>query len=434
MSARTSCILKPAAVFDVHRGECIPDRAVLVQDGRIQAVEPAETFPAAGPDVPLSIDLAGDVLLPGLINTHVHLTFSASDDPLRDYLGEDATQHIAWAVEHARQLLLSGVTTVRDCGSDWEVLSLARLAETGAILAPRLVLCGPPITPTAGHLHFMQGEADGVEAVRMAVRQRYKRGATSIKAMASGGNMTPGSFPDKACYTQEELNAIAAEAERLELPTVVHVLATESIRRAARAGFHSLEHCALFQRERHGWLERVYEAEVAEEVRRHDCAIMMGLSAGWHMRDPFRTSDQRTPHQEFLLAMERRAEEIFARLSALGIPMVVGTDAGVVRTPFDETWLELALMVRAGFSPADAIRGASLHAARVLGLGHRIGAIAPGLEADLIAVAEDPLRRIEAFRHVGWVMKGGRVVKDERRNPRHPWMVTAPGDSAIPIR
>jgi imidazolonepropionase-like amidohydrolase len=206
----------------------------------------------------------------------------------------------------------------------------------------------------------------------------------------------------------------------LSLPTVAHVLAAESIRRAARAGFQSLEHCAFFQRTAQGWMERVFAAEVAEEVRRHGCAVMAGLSAAWHVREAFRTSDQRTAHQEFLLTMERRSEEIVARLSALGIPMVVGTDAGVGRTPFDETWLELALMVRAGISPAEATLGATLHAARVLGLGHRIGAIAPGLDADLIAVPEDPLMRIEAFRQVVWVMRAGRVVKDERDIPGHP--------------
>ena len=418
MTPPTSCILTPAAILDVHRGELVPHRALLVRDGRIQAVEAPESFAPGGGDLPPVLDLAGYFLIPGLINTHVHLTLSAGDDPARDYLAEDTAQHVARAGEHARHLLLSGVTTARDCGSDWEVLSLGPLAQTGALLAPRLVLCGPPITPTAGHCHFMHGEADGVEALRLAVHQRHERGATSIKAMASGGQMTPGTFPEKACYTQEELNAVTAEAGRLSLPTVAHVLATEAIRRAARAGFHSLEHCAFFRREAHGWMERAYEAEVAAEVRRHGGAIMMGLSAAWHMRDAFRSSNRRTPHQEFLLVQEQRMLEIFALCAALGIPMVAGTDAGVGRTPFDETWLELALMVRAGLSPADAIRGATLHAARVLGLAERVGAIAPGLEADLIAVREDPLRRIEAFRRVDWIMRGGRVVKDERRSAR----------------
>jgi imidazolonepropionase-like amidohydrolase len=165
-------------------------------------------------------------------------------------------------------------------------------------------------------------------------------------------------------------------------------------------------------------MERVYAAEVAEEVHRHGCAVMAGLSAAWHVREAFRAADQRTPHQEFLLAMEQRSEEIFARLAALGIPIVVGTDAGVIRTPFNETWLELALMVRAGLSPADTLRGATLHAARILALADRVGAIAPGLEADLIAVPGNPLERIELLQHVPWVMKCGRVVKDERgRSP-----------------
>jgi len=418
MTAPGPCLLMPTAVLDVHRGELVLHRAVLVRDGRIQAVEPPGSFATGGGDLPPVLDLAGYFLVPGLINTHVHLTFSAGDDPARDYLAEDAAQHVARAGEHARRLLLSGVTTARDCGSDWEVLSLGPLAEAGALLAPRLLLCGPPITPTAGHCHFMHGEAEGPEGVRAAVRRRHARGATSIKAMASGGQMTPGTFPEKPCYTQEELNAITAEARRLSLPTVAHVLATDSIRRAARAGFHSLEHCAFFRRQSNGWLERAYEAEVAAEVRRHGSAIMMGLSAAWHMRDAFRSSDRRTPHQEFLLVQEQRMLEIFALCAGLGIPMVAGTDAGVGRTPFDETWLELSLMVRAGLSPADAIRGATLHAARLLGLAARVGAIAAGLEADLIAVREDPLRQIEAFRHVDWIMRSGRVVKDERQVAR----------------
>jgi imidazolonepropionase-like amidohydrolase len=286
-------------------------------------------------------------------------------------------------------------------------------ALAGAIAAdlvplPNLLLCGPPLTQTGGHLHHMGGEADGADAIRRLVRLLHKQGATSIKAMATGGQMTPGTKPEYPAFTQNELDTMVEAARELGLPTVSHCLSAEGTRRSARAGFDSIEHCAFFEREEHGWLERVYRQGITDEIRASGAAVMMGLSANHHGLDAARAGRDVGERERFLLAQSQRMLRIFRDMAEQGVPMIAGTDAGVVNTPFDETWLELALMAQAGLSPLEALRSATIRAAKAMRIDHLTGAIRAGLRADLIAVAGDPLASPEAFRDVAFVMAAGR--------------------------
>jgi imidazolonepropionase-like amidohydrolase len=226
--------------------------------------------------------------------------------------------------------------------------------------------------------------------------------------------MTHGTFPEKPSFWQEELNVAVQEAELFGLPTIAHCLSDEGTLRAIRAGVDSIDHCAFFIREEHGWLERRYNHEVAVELRDSGKSVMMGLSAGYHRHDPYRDGSPPTENAQFLLEQETRMLEIFGRLTDLGIPPVVGTDAGVALTPFDETFLELVLMNKAGLSPQEVIKAATSAAARVLGLDHQIGKIATGLHADLIAIPHNPLEDVSAFKDVDWVMHNGKIVRDDR--------------------
>ncbi len=408
--ASTSLVLRPRGVFLDPPGAVVADCAVVVEGRRITFVgapdEAARLAPTAA-----TVDLADATLLPGLINTHVHLSFTGSRDPRTDFHADQPETRLARAIHHAQVMLRSGVTTVRDCGSDWSLLALQQISGTGLFTLPNLMLCGPPITPTGGHLHQMGGEADGHEEIRKLVRQLHKRGATSIKVMATGGQMTPGTLPEKPAFSLEELRAAVSTAAEYDHPTVAHVLASEGMRLAALAGFDSLEHCAFFARAANGLLQRCYEQGIADEIVRSRASAMIGVSAGYHTFDEYRTATDVPAREAFLLEQEGRMFHIVERFVELGIPIVCGTDAGVRDTHFDETWLELELLVdRARLSPLQALRTATVNAAGALRLDGVTGRVAADLRADLIAVRADPLDDITVLRDVRWVMRAGDIV------------------------
>ncbi|HEX3348676.1 MAG TPA: amidohydrolase family protein, partial [Acetobacteraceae bacterium] len=385
----TQWIVRADSVFLDPPGQSIPGLVVLVRDRTIAFVgAEGDARSAVDPGAFRVLDLSGLRLFPGLMNTHVHLSFNGTTDVLARYLAEPPGTRVIRAVVNAQTMLRSGVTTARDCGSD----ALVMTALAGAIAAdlvplPNLLLCGPPLTQTGGHLHHMGGEADGADAIRRLVRLLHKQGATSIKAMATGGQMTPGTKPEYPAFTQNELDTMVEAARELGLPTVSHCLSAEGTRRSARAGFDSIEHCAFFEREEHGWLERVYRQGITDEIRASGAAVMMGLSANHHGLDAARAGRDVGERERFLLAQSQRMLRIFRDMAEQGVPMIAGTDAGVVNTPFDETWLELALMAQAGLSPLEALRSATIRAAKAMRIDHLTGAIRAGLRADLIAVA-----------------------------------------------
>lgn len=407
-------LIKARGIFDHNNGVIDTEKCILVKDEHIVSVDTLENLQQHVDQAPLEIiDLSDRYIFPGLCNTHVHLTFSASSEPLKEYFADNEIQRVIRAVVNARKALRSGVTTIRDCGSGWELLSLGRMVRENIIEIPRLILCGPPVTPTGGHLHFMGGEVDGIEEIRKGIRQRQKRGVSSIKIIATGGQMTQGTFPEKPSFWQEELDAAVKEAEVFGFPTVAHCLSDEGTLRAIRAGIDSIDHCAFFVRECHGWLERCYNHEVALELRDSGNSFMMGLSAGYHTHDAYRDGKPPTAKERFLLEQEKRMLEIFVRLVDLGIPPVVGTDAGVTLTPFHETYLELVLMKKAGLSSLETIKAATSTAAQVLGVEKEIGTIAAGFYADVIAVPNNPLEDVSAFKEVDWVMHKGKIVRDD---------------------
>ncbi len=365
------------------------------------------------------LDLGNAYMMPGLINTHVHLEFSASPDPLREFRREPASDRFARAVRNARTMLLSGVTTLRDCGSSMELLM--EFCSCGDLPAlPRLLLSGPPITVPGGHLSIFGGIVSDLDEISATVSRSISDGARSIKLIGSGGGMTPGSFPEKAAFSQEVFCRVAAAARSHEVASAAHVLAAESVRRAAIARFDSLEHCAFFRRSSSGRLVRHFDEGVAEIVAYSGVAVMPNLSTATRAHGTLlREGMQGNPEAQHALDQHEVMLENFRKLVDLGVTMICGTDAGVRDTPFGDTWIELELMARSGMSNIDVVRSASLNAARALKLEGTVGRIAAGHSADFVVLKNSPLTDISTYRDPLSVYSHGRRIAPSLANERN---------------
>ena len=224
----------------VHLGGDRPDPAVLHLDGGVLADVRTGSGPA-------DVDLGDVTVLPGLVDTHLHLGFDASPDVLTPLLEDSDEVLLQRMVDNARTALQAGVTTVRDLG-DRRFLSLELRERLRADppSGPELLVSGPPLTRTRGHCWFLGGEADSEQELRAAVRERAERGCDVVKVMATGGVITPGYGPHEAQYGPAELAAVVDEARAVGLPVAAHGHGPDGIRAAVAAGVDSVEHCSWF--------------------------------------------------------------------------------------------------------------------------------------------------------------------------------------------
>jgi imidazolonepropionase-like amidohydrolase len=396
----TLIALRAAQLFDGTGAPASREPVVVIDGTRIVSV---------GGPVPAQasvIDLPGATLLPGLVDTHVHLAFDGSPDPVAGLAHRDAAETFKVMMAAARCAVRSGITTVRDLG-DLDFLSLGvRAAAQSDPSLPHIVAAGVPITTPDGHCHFLGTPATGIAGVQAAVRERHERGVDVIKVMASGGNMTPGSRPELPQYTVEELRAIVDEAHALGLPVTAHAHGTTSIVAAVDAGVDSLEHATFMTADSvddipDGLLDHIVERGIA-------VSLSLGL---------------RPIHGAVLPAsMATRVPRLVANAQAMyaaGARIVVGTDAGIGPVkPHDILPYALVQLAQLGMSPAEALHAITARAAEVVGLGHRKGRLAPGYDADLLAVDGDPLTDPDAIHRVRAVyVRGAAVATTDAQHP-----------------
>lgn len=388
--------LRPSWLFD---GESLRPEPTILLDGPVVTAVSYGEPPPAGTTV---VELPGATVLPGLVDTHVHLAFDASVDPVVTLAARSDDEVLAAMTKCARTAVRGGVTTVRDLG-DRGYLSL-RLRGSGAADLPTVVAAGPPITTPGGHCHFLGGVAEpGPDGIRAAVREHAARGVDVVKIMASGGTMTPGTHQELSQFTPEELRAAVDEAHAHSLPVTAHAHGTAAIREAIAAGVDGLEHATF-------WTADGVDEPPPDIVRSLvESRIVVGLTGG------MAPVPGAAPPEEIL----KRIPSIFANAALLyraGARLVVGTDAGIAPVkPPDVLRYALQWMQDTGWSPAGALRAVTADAADAIGLGDRKGRIAAGYDADLLVVDGDPLADPETLHSIRAVYARGVPVTGPRR-------------------
>jgi imidazolonepropionase-like amidohydrolase len=382
--------------------------AVLIEDDRIATIGKAEELtPDSDAD---TIDARPFSLVPGLIDTHVHITGSGTRSAPELRKTEPVEMHMLRAAGNAARALREGITTVRDCGARNDAIFPFRNAiEKGALDAPRVLTSGSPLTRTGGHGHWWGGEADSADEVVRIVRRQGKLGAECIKVMVDGGLDGGGrAKPGLLMFDEQELSILVEEAADWGLPVIAHCLTTPAIRVATAANVHSIEH-AIFYDPFTG--EPDYDPDLVDQIVEQGIWVNPGQTFAYEaISDP--APDER--FQRNAAMFRTRLEHDAAMLSA-GVRMVSGTDAGTYATPFGRFALAPELFADPiGMSPAESLRTCTSAAAEAIGMSQQIGSLEGGKLADLVAVDGDPTQDITALARVRLTMVGGRVVFDGR--------------------
>ena len=388
-------------------GRRAPGRSFVAVEGeRIVAVGPVEEAQGQVPASARRLDFPACTILPGLVDSHVHLTFSAGPVPFEDLQADSDARLLLRGVANARAALQAGVTTVRDLGArDRVTLELRDAIAGGVVPGPRMLVCGRPITSPNGHCHFLGGVAQGIEAVSHLTEELIEQGVDAIKVMATGGNMTQSSDPLRAQFSVDELRAVVRIAGAAGRRVTVHARGVDGMGRAIEAGVDGIEHARMEVAPG----EWGFDDELARAMAEKEITAAPTLAASFRAAQA-KAAGFKVGLREGMVPIPVRQRNAW-RLREAGVRVVVGTDAGAALARFDEAvHLEMELLVGAGWSPLEAIGAGTLGAAIAIGLEKEIGTVEPGKAADLVVVRGDPTQNISDVRQVVLVLKGGRVV------------------------
>ncbi len=407
-------VLRAGRWVDIDAGSVCSPAVIVVEGNRITAVNPAEV-PAAETE----IDLGDLTVLPGLMDMELNLCIGGPENPdgLPNPLHgvqDDPVYRTLRATVNARATLLAGFTTVRNLGLMVKTggyvldVSLMRAIDNGWVAGPRVFPAGHAISPTGGHLdptmvrrlapHIMplsveEGIANGVPEVRAAVRYQIKHGAKLIKISASGGVMTHNTVVGAQQYSDEELAAIVDEAHRAGLHVAAHAHGDAGIRACIRAGVDCIEHGSL-------------ASDDTIQLMVDRGTFLVATSA---LADGMALDKADPEHRAKAAEVFPKAKAMLGKAIKAGVKIACGTDAPGI--PHGKNALELRAMVDRGMTPMQALRAATTTSAELIGCADRLGRLAPGYLADIIAVPGDPSEDIAMTQDVRFVMKDGRIYK-----------------------
>ena len=404
----------------IHAGKMIDGISVAIienvtlriKESKIQKIEAGFIDP--NPNDTL-IDLRDQTVLPGLIDTHVHLTGEYNENSrLKRFISNEADYALDSAL-FAKKTLEAGFTVVRNLGDTYNVtIALNKAIKSNKVPGPMIFTAGKTLSSTGGHGDPTNGWAkiimgdpgpnegivNGIEDARKAVRQRYKDGADWIKITATGGVLSVAKSGENPQFTDDELTAIVETARDYGMRVAAHAHGSEGMKRAVLAGVASVEHGTYMNREIMDLM-----------IDRGTYYVPTLLASDW-------VAEKAEIDGFFPELVRPKAAEIgpvalgtFTDAYNYGVPIVFGTDTGV--SAHGDNAQEFALMVQGGMPEMEAIQSATSIAAKFLGIENTHGSIEIGKQADLISVAKDPLRDISSLENINFVMKAGLIYKNE---------------------
>ena len=399
-------IIKAGSLFDSSNGKVIKDAVIVVEGEKVTAVGDSGTRIPDGAEV---IDLSSSFVLPGVMDMHTHVIGNLDNYFFAGYFQSPHRATIGGVV-NAEKTLMAGFTTIRNVGaSDYADVALRNAINAGEVPGPRMAVSGPGLGITGGHCdrnslnssfeERSDGVADGPWAIRAQVRKNIKYGADLTKFCATGGVFSKGTKVGMTQYTLEEMQAIVDESHTHGRKVAAHAHGNEGIKRAIVAGVDSIEHASFLDREavQMGIDRGTY---FALDIYNTEYTLEMGAANGVPEDNINKGREVGTSQrQSFTLAVNMGAKVVFA------------TDSGVY--PHGDNGKQFARAVRFGMTPEQAIMSATSLTAELLGWGDKVGEVAAGKYADIIAVHGDPLDDISELEDVDFVMKGGVVYKNQ---------------------
>ncbi|KAB2338599.1 amidohydrolase family protein [Cytobacillus depressus] len=410
-------LIENGTLIDGFGGEPIKEAAVLIKNNIIQAVGKKNNLELPSDAEIITMDANGGYILPGLIDTHVHLTFQLAG--LEDKTSSPFSLRFYKTLDYMKATINAGITTVRDAGGT--DAGIKQAVESGMVLGPRMQISIDALTTTGGHGDSWtlsgidltkpeypgspSGLCDGPEEVRKKVRQMLRAGADIIKVHATGGVMSPTDHPEYTQFSPEELSIIVDEANYHRGKKVMaHAQGSEGIKNAIKAGIHSIEHGIYL------------DDEVIELMLKHGTYLVPTLLA------PIGVLESAAEHGNMPEYAVKKAREVIDTHKAsiekaykAGVKIAMGTDAGVFKHGINLR--ELNLMCEIGMSPMETIVASTKTAAECMGWEDQIGTLEAGKFADIIIVNDNPIENIKVLENtdnIVTVMKDGKIVKDLR--------------------
>jgi imidazolonepropionase-like amidohydrolase len=393
---------------DPASGKVETAKTLVIEGGKVVRIADGYVSEPGG----TVIDLKSSFVLPGLIDSHVHLTLVQSASSRMDVVTQSSAEQAMVGARNARKTLLAGFTTVADLSADDDaIFALRKATALGDVPGPRILAAGEALSALGGHGDNTGYRADvtrvlqpssvcsGADDCRRAVREQVRAGADLIKVHATGGVLDNGATGLAQQFSDEELAAIVDSAHRMGRRVTAHAHGADGINAFLRAGGDSIEHGTFI------------DATGIQLLKKNGGYLIPTLIAG-----DFVTRIASGPNNFFTPATTAKALglgplmlDMARRAHQAGVKIAFGTDTGV--SAHGDNADEFVLLVKAGLTPLEAIQAATVNAADHLQISNEAGALTPGHFADIVAVAGDPLADVSLLRKVGFVMKQGVVYK-----------------------